>query len=45
MTGGTIVVIGAGSRAEIWDAQAWDEYLARTEAEFAQLDEEPFPFL
>ena len=40
-----LVVIGAGSRAEIWDAQAWDEYLARTEAEFAQLDEEPFPFL
>ena len=40
-----LVVIGAGSRAEIWDAQAWDEDLARTEAEFAQLDEEPFPFL
>ena len=40
-----LVVIGAGSRAEIWDAQAWDEYLARTESEFAQLDEEPFPFL
>ena len=40
-----LVVIGAGSRAEIWDAQARDEYLARTEAEFEQLDEEPFPFL
>ena len=34
-----LVVIGAGSRAEIWDAQAWDEHLARTEADFAQLDE------
>ena len=40
-----LVVIGAGSRAEIWDAQAWDEYLARTVAVFAQLVVEPFPFL
>lgn len=40
-----LVVIGAGTRAEIWDAQTWDEYLTRTEAEFAQLDEEPFPLL
>ena len=30
-----LVVIGSGTRAEIWDAAAWEEYLARTEAEFA----------
>ena len=37
-----LVVIGSGTRAEIWDAAAWEEYLARTEAEFAALDEDPF---
>ena len=37
-----LVVIGSGTRAEIWDAAAWEEYLARTEAEFADLDEDPF---
>ena len=37
-----LVVIGSGTRAEIWDAAAWEEYLARTEAEFASLDEDPF---
>ena len=36
------MVIGSGTRAEIWDASAWEEYLARTEAEFAALDEDPF---
>ena len=34
--------IGSGTRAEIWYAAAWEEYLARTEAEFAALDEDPF---
>ena len=37
-----LVVIGSGTRAEIWDAAVWEEYLARTEAEFASLDEDPF---
>ena len=40
--GDQLVVIGSGTRAEIWDASAWEEYLARTEAEFAALDEDPF---
>ena len=40
--GDQLVVIGSGTRAEIWDASAWEEYLALTEAEFAALDEDPF---
>lgn len=35
-----LTVIGAGSRAEIWDTAAWNEYYARTEAGFADTDEE-----
>ena len=30
-----LVVIGAGSRAEIWDAEAWETYLAEQEAALA----------
>lgn len=37
-----LTVIGSGSRAEIWDSKAWEEYMAQTEAEFASLDEDPF---
>ena len=33
-----LVVIGAGSRAEIWDAEAWETYLAEQEAAFANTD-------
>ncbi|MEO7023391.1 MAG: division/cell wall cluster transcriptional repressor MraZ [Leifsonia sp.] len=40
-----LVVIGAGSRAEIWDAQAWDVYLAEQEATFANTTEEVIPGL
>jgi MraZ protein len=40
-----LVVIGAGSRAEIWDAQAWETYLAEQEAAFASTEEEVIPGL
>ena len=35
-----LTVIGAGSRAEIWDTAAWNSYYASTEAAFADTDEE-----
>ena len=38
-----LVVIGAGSRAEIWDAAAWQEYLAAKEAAFSATDEIAIP--
>lgn len=34
-----LTVIGAGSRAEIWDTAAWNEYYANTESAFADTDE------
>jgi MraZ protein len=40
-----LAVIGAGSRAEIWDAAAWDEYLTANEAAFADTAEEVIPGL
>jgi MraZ protein len=39
------VVIGAGSRLEVWDAQAWDTYLAANETAFAEQSEEVLPGL
>ncbi|WP_185990016.1 division/cell wall cluster transcriptional repressor MraZ [Janibacter cremeus] len=38
-------VIGAGSRVEVWDTAAWDEYLASTEQAFADQSEEVIPGL
>lgn len=38
-----LVVIGAGSRAEIWDAAAWHEYLAAKETAFSATDETAIP--
>lgn len=38
-----LAVIGAGSRAEIWDAEAWQNYLAEQEAAFADIEEEVIP--
>ncbi|WP_425864286.1 division/cell wall cluster transcriptional repressor MraZ [Arthrobacter sp. TWP1-1] len=38
-----LVVIGAGSRAEIWDSQAWHVYLAAKETAFAATDELAIP--
>jgi MraZ protein len=40
-----LTVIGAGTRAEIWDTTAWNQYLADTEARFAETDEEVIPGL
>ncbi len=37
------VVIGANTRLEIWDAQAWETYLAAQEDSFAEAAEEVFP--
>ncbi|NUW31243.1 division/cell wall cluster transcriptional repressor MraZ [Nonomuraea sp. SMC257] len=36
-------VIGANTRLEIWDAQAWDTYLMAQEQAFADLSEEVLP--
>ncbi|MDP9907104.1 division/cell wall cluster transcriptional repressor MraZ [Arthrobacter bambusae] len=38
-----LAVVGAGTRAEIWDAQAWDEYLAEKEAAFSETDDDNLP--
>jgi MraZ protein len=40
-----LVVIGVGSRAEIWDAESWNTYLAAQEAAFSDTDEEVIPGL
>lgn len=40
-----LVVIGAGSRAEIWDQSAWEDYLSEQEAAFASTAEEVIPGL
>ena len=40
-----LVVIGAGSRAEIWDALAWERYLTEQETAFADIEEEVIPGL
>ena len=37
------VVIGANTRLEIWDTQAWDAYLATQEDSFAEAAEEVLP--
>lgn len=36
-------VIGANTRVEIWDAQAWETYLAAQEPAFSELGEEVLP--
>ncbi len=38
-------VIGANTRVEIWDAVAWEAYLADREPAFAEADEEVLPGL
>ena len=37
------VVIGASSRVEIWDRQAWEDYLNDSEQAFAEIEEEVLP--
>ncbi|MCC9206435.1 division/cell wall cluster transcriptional repressor MraZ [Arthrobacter sp. zg-Y769] len=41
--GRELVVIGAGTRAEIWDATAWQNYLAEQETAFSETDEDTIP--
>lgn len=43
--GKELVVIGVGSRAEIWDSAAWNEYLAAQENNFSEISEEVVPGL
>ncbi|MDQ0734343.1 division/cell wall cluster transcriptional repressor MraZ [Arthrobacter agilis] len=38
-----LAVIGAGSRAEIWAADAWESYLTEKETAFSETDEDGFP--
>ncbi len=38
-----LAVIGAGSRAEIWAAEAWESYLDEKETAFSETDEDAFP--
>ena len=40
-----LAVVGAGSRAEIWDAAAWQQYLEEQEAAFSGTEEEVIPGL
>ncbi len=37
------VVNGANTRIEVWDAQAWEAYVAEKESDFADLAEEVVP--
>jgi len=41
--GRDVVVSGAGPRVEIWDAEAWNDYLAEQEEPFAATAEEVIP--
>lgn len=38
-----LVVIGVGSRAEIWDADSWNKYLSDQEESFSNITEEVIP--
>lgn len=38
-----LAVIGAGTRAEIWDATAWQTYLKEQETAFSETDEDTIP--
>ncbi|GAB3756016.1 division/cell wall cluster transcriptional repressor MraZ [Zhihengliuella somnathii] len=38
-----VTVIGAGTRAEIWDSAAWSDYLEEKESAFSETDEEVLP--
>ncbi|MFC8921554.1 division/cell wall cluster transcriptional repressor MraZ [Cellulosimicrobium sp. CUA-896] len=40
-----VAVIGAGTRVEIWDAEAWETYLAEQESAYSDTAEEVFPDL
>lgn len=38
-----LAVIGAGTRAEIWDAAAWNDYLLEKETAFSDTDDNDIP--
>ncbi|MGH8876416.1 MAG: division/cell wall cluster transcriptional repressor MraZ [Stackebrandtia sp.] len=38
-----LVVIGASTRVEVWDAQAWQTYLSDSEEAFADIEEGELP--
>ena len=38
-----LVVIGQGNYAEIWDAKAWNEFIAKQENPYSNLSEEVIP--
>lgn len=40
-----LAVIGAGTRAEIWDAKAWNDYVEANEKAFSETAEEVIPGL
>ncbi len=40
-----LTVIGAGTRAEIWDTEAWNSYYESAEADFVNTTEEVIPGL
>lgn len=40
-----LTVIGAGSRAEIWDTDTWNNYYSETESDFVNTTEEVIPGL
>ena len=41
--GKEVVVIGVGTRAEIWDAQAWNTYLSQQEEGYSQIADDVLP--
>lgn len=41
--GNDIVVIGVGTRAEIWNRQAWEEYLAEKEQGYSDIADDVLP--
>lgn len=40
-----LVVTGVGAHAEIWDAQAWNDYLASNEESYSDMEQEVIPGL
>jgi MraZ protein len=41
--GSDIVVIGVGTRAEIWDSQAWNDYLDSQEEGYSMISDDVLP--
>ena len=41
--GSDIVVIGVGTRAEIWNRQAWEDYLADKEQGYSDIADDVLP--